>query len=357
MSNQNISDDQSSASISNRGAWTVLVIGAAGFFYWATTTPLAEAVPASGTVVIEGNRKVVQHMYGGMVTQLNVKDGQRVSAGDLLLQIDPLTASANLSAVQQEIESITKSLGMQKSVLKRLDRIKELKTQQLVRAQSELTKVVTLVEKGFATETEKIKRESEILEYQRDIQETEISQAKTTQSLREQTNQLITLRQKLNALDRDLALTNIHAPVSGQVQQLTVHTKGQVIQPAEVLMELVPVNESVSIDVRIPPLSIDRVQEGQKVDLRFPNFASQPQLTLQATMTTISGDVIQDNDRSAPYYKGRAELDKSNLSALAGIELKPGMSVEVTIQVGERTVFEYLLHPLTRRFARMMTEQ
>lgn len=77
-----------------------LVIGIGG---WAATTELSSAVIAPGRVVIEGNAKDIQHLAGGIVSEILVKEGNEVAAGDILLRLDPTVAKANLSIVESAL--------------------------------------------------------------------------------------------------------------------------------------------------------------------------------------------------------------------------------------------------------------
>lgn len=82
---------------------TVLVGGIGG---WAWTTELSSAIVASGTVVVENNVKKIQHLTGGIVGELLVREGQRVDAGQVLLRLDPTTVRANLSIVQNSLAQL-----------------------------------------------------------------------------------------------------------------------------------------------------------------------------------------------------------------------------------------------------------
>lgn len=79
----------------------ILLLGFGGFMLWATLAPLDEGVPAQGMVVVEGKRKTVQHLAGGVVKELNVKEAQLVKAGDILLRLDDTIARANYDATLQ----------------------------------------------------------------------------------------------------------------------------------------------------------------------------------------------------------------------------------------------------------------
>ena len=73
-----------------------------GFGAWAVTAPLHGAVVANGFVRVEGNRKSIQHLDGGIVKELNVKEGDRVNAGDVLIVLDDTQARAEYNVLSQQ---------------------------------------------------------------------------------------------------------------------------------------------------------------------------------------------------------------------------------------------------------------
>lgn len=82
------------------GLW-IIVIGFGGFILWASLAPLDEGVPCQGVVSIATKRKVVQHRFGGTVTEVLVQEGQKVGKGDLLMVLDDQTAKARYAEVHQ----------------------------------------------------------------------------------------------------------------------------------------------------------------------------------------------------------------------------------------------------------------
>ncbi len=80
-----------------------LVVGIGG---WAMTTELSSAIVASGTVVVENNVKKIQHLTGGIVEEVLVKEGDTVKAGQILLKLDGTTVRANLSIVQNTLAQL-----------------------------------------------------------------------------------------------------------------------------------------------------------------------------------------------------------------------------------------------------------
>lgn len=83
------------------GAVVALMFG--GIATWAATTDISGAVIASGNVVVDSNSKKVQHPTGGIVSELNVRNGDRVAAGDVLIRLDATLTRANLAIVRKEL--------------------------------------------------------------------------------------------------------------------------------------------------------------------------------------------------------------------------------------------------------------
>lgn len=79
---------------------SVLLASFGGFGFWAGTAPLASAIIAQGSFVATGNNKIVQHLEGGIIQEMNVSEGERVQEGDVLLTLDPTAALANERALK-----------------------------------------------------------------------------------------------------------------------------------------------------------------------------------------------------------------------------------------------------------------
>ena len=101
------------------------------------------------------------------------------------------------------------------------------------------------------------------------------------------------------------------------------------------------------------------MRAGQLADVRFSGFAHSPQLVAEAKVLSVSADLITDQapQGSFSYFLARLQITPDGLKALGRHQVQPGMTAEVIIRTGERTVLEYLLHPLTRRVAASMKEQ
>lgn len=93
-----------------RNAALICAVGFGGFLGWAALAPLAEGVPAAGQIVVEDERQVVQHLEGGIIAELLIRDGDRVEVGQPLLTLQETASQAARDEVLQEIASLTGSL-------------------------------------------------------------------------------------------------------------------------------------------------------------------------------------------------------------------------------------------------------
>lgn len=85
-----------------RLGWGIVLVGVVGFLVWASFAPLDKGSPLAGTVAKEGNRKAIQHVQGGIVQDILVKDGDHVAAGQVLVRMNPVQAKSALDVTQAQ---------------------------------------------------------------------------------------------------------------------------------------------------------------------------------------------------------------------------------------------------------------
>ena len=122
-------------------------------------------------------------------------------------------------------------------------------------------------------------------------------------------------------------------------------------------MDVVPQDQVLLIEARVPPHLIDRVQAELPVDVRFSSFANSPQLVVDGKVVSVSGDLLVDPQSGAGYFLARVAVTPEGYKKLGKRLLQPGMPVEVVFLTGERSLLTYLLHPLTKRLAASMKEE
>ncbi|WP_313388960.1 HlyD family type I secretion periplasmic adaptor subunit, partial [Rhodospirillum rubrum] len=88
-----------------RAGWLIILVAFGGLGLWAATAPLSSAVGAPGTIVVESNRKTVQHLEGGIIKEILVKEGDRVHQGDPLIRLETTQALASAAVVSNQFET------------------------------------------------------------------------------------------------------------------------------------------------------------------------------------------------------------------------------------------------------------
>lgn len=307
----------------------------------------------------------------------------------LLAQTDPLIAiqvqtqqallRTRVRSLQAELKSLNESIQGQEALVASAKAMQSSRQVQLNLLTEELGQTRQLVLEGYVPRNRQLELERALADVQASLYDLQGRKEQATHSiaemrqriertqqvfLQEVQSQLSSVTQevqadadKLRALEGDLERTEITAPVSGQVVGLSVQTVGAVIQSGQKLLDIVPKDESLVLDVRIAPHLIDKVYPSLNTDVRFSTFAHSPQLVVQGQVRSVSKDLITDPQSGVTFYLARVVLTKEGMGNLQGRRLQPGMPAEVVIKTGERSMLTYLIHPLTKRFAASMKEE
>ncbi len=160
----------------------------------------------------------------------------------------------------------------------------------------------------------------------------------------------VAARDQLNRIE-------IRAPTAGIIHQLSVHTIGGVIRAGDTIMEIVPDEDVLQIEVRLQPTEIDHVRTGQEAFVRFSAFNQRTTPQITGTVSYISADTSHDQQSNASYYLVRVSLSDQQRHRLSGLQLVPGMPAEVFMQTTSRTLLSYLLKPIMDQMQRAFVEQ
>ncbi len=174
--------------------------------------------------------------------------------------------------------------------------------------------------------------------------------------MRDIDGQLAELSERKAAADEQVRRTEVRAPVSGVVHELTQHTVGGVLRPGETIMTLVPEREALSAEVRIAPRDIDQVSVGQRAILRFSALSQEETPEFVGRVIHVGADLSRDQTTGREYFVARIEVDAAAARGGAGLKLSPGMPLDGFIETGQRTALSYLLKPITDQLAKAMRE-
>jgi hemolysin D len=158
--------------------------------------------------------------------------------------------------------------------------------------------------------------------------------------------QATSLHQELIKAQQRSKFTHLTSPVDGVVQQLAVHTIGGVVTEAQQLMIIVPSDNPLIVDVMVQNKDIGFVYPGQVAVIKVETFPFTKYGTIDATVTTVSNDAIQD-EKLGLIYAARLKLSRSTIAVEDKIiNLSAGMAVSAEMKTGRRRVIEYFLSPL-----------
>ena len=385
---------------------------------WAGFAHVDEVTRGEGRVVPSRQLQVLQSLDGGVVEQIEVHEGDKVEAGQVLLMIDPTRANsavadsaaqgialqarvarlralaqgtsflpptpandeeraiidgekrlyesrvtelqAQVSIVHQQLSQHEQELAEMQAKRSAAQRALELSTQELnqtrpllatgavsevdiLRLERDTTKNKGDVEQASA----QIGRvQASIQESSRKIQETELAfRNEAGRDLAEAAGKLNALNQGALGLADKVDKTQVKSPVRGRVQRLLANTVGGVVQPGKDIVEIVPLDDSLVLDARVQPRDIAFIHPDQKANVKFTAYDFSIYGGLEATVENISPDTVVDEKGNA-YYVVRVRTHVASFNEK--LPIIPGMTAEVDILTGQKTVLSYLLKPVLK---------
>ena len=282
---------------------------------------------------------------------------------------------AEVSALEQSIQALKDQLwGVDQSLVNRLVQI------QL--QEKHLKSIKSLADEGYAPKNQVLQMEQTQTELKTALSDLKSNQSRLSRSIEESQFRMAQRKQdyqkdvmgllaevkkevqagkeRLTTTNEELVRTQIKSPVDGQVVGMSISATGGVVMAGQKLMDVVPKSEALLIDAKVLPHIIDKVHTGMNVSVRFNTFANTPQLVVPGKLVALTSDVITDPSAGmggiSSYYLGRVEITPEGLKVLGSRVLQPGMPTEVLFKVGERTLLQYIMYPLTKRIAASLKE-
>ncbi|HGJ5876153.1 MAG TPA: HlyD family secretion protein [Arsenophonus sp.] len=122
------------------------------------------------------------------------------------------------------------------------------------------------------------------------------------------------------------------------------------------MMDIVPDDQPLLVDGRVPIQLIDQVKLGLPVELQFTAFNQSTTPKVEGVVTMISADRLVKEQTGEPYYLLQVQVSDENRQQLNELTIKPGIPVEVFIRTGERSLLNYLFKPLFDRLHMSLNE-
>jgi len=287
--------------------------------------------------------------------------------------------ATNMKQLESKIEALFQQLNQKKHELKEAQTHKSHLKSSLDMITKEVRMTKPMVDKGVRSKIDFLKLEREaneikdrytaikqsiprlnsaIKEVESRIQETKLlfrSEAKV--KLNEAASELQSLKANYTALEDQVTRTIVRSPMKGIVQELFVHTLGGVIKPGENIMEVVPSDQALLVEVKIKPSDIAFIYFGQKAIVKFSAYDFSIYGGLDGEVVHISADTIKDQKENV-FYTVRIKTTKNYLgSELKPLKIIPGMTVSVDIITGQKSVLDYILKPILKTKQYTFTER
>jgi len=420
---------------------------------WASFGTVDIVATASGKIVPSGRTKVIQPFETGVVRVIHVRDGQKVKAGEGLIELDstmtdadrdhlksdllssqmevarlraavsgrsdPTEAfvppeGANASMIEMNRQLLISQVAEHQGKLAALDRQVKQKQAERESIKAAIAKLDAtlpvlsqkveirkyLYDKDLGSKIvwltdyqELIGLQQEVLVQESRFQEAEAAVAALVET-RAQTaaeyrrtrfEELTKAQEKAAGLAQDVIkaekrakLKALVAPVDGVVQQLSVHTIGGVVTPAQPLLVVVPLDSHLEIEAMVSNRDIGFVHEGQRAEIKIDTFSFTRYGLLHGEVINVSQDAItRDKPQDKPgdkvqgaevsssepkgqelSYAARVSLDRTQMQVEEKlVNLSPGMAVAVEIKTGSRRIMSYLLSPLLRYKQEVLRER
>jgi adhesin transport system membrane fusion protein len=368
-----------------------LFSGFAIFVIWAAVFEIDQTVRSQGQVIPGARTQIIQVADGGVLAKLLVQEGQHVAEGETLAVLEreravaayqeslvKLTAQkASLIRARAEIGGyepefgeafiafpafVEQSLGHYRQRKKSLEDSSLILDQRIAITEEVAAINETLFLEGDTSRMELLqsKRElaqlrGELINLRNDYYQSAQEEATRLQAELASTGHQLDERQSV--LDH----TTLISPVTGIVKYLSVTTLGGVLRAGDELLQISPTDDDMVIEAKVNPVDIGLLKVGLPVSVSLDAFDYSIYGTLTGHLSYISSDTLNEqvSGESLTYYRVNVLLDDDATvknSRLAGIALKPGMTANVSIRTGTRTVLRYLIKPIQRGFQGALSE-
>ena len=367
--------------------YLVLVLLSIGLV-WASYFELDEVATANGKVIHTSRGQVVQILEPGILRELYVKEGDRVSRGQVLLRLDdtragPLYREASRKwqtllarATRLRSEAYDAPLVFPPEVLDDPELVK-IETQayqarrgsldQQMQALEEQRRVLAreveltapLVRQGVVSEVELLRLMRQVAELQGQMAQLLTSfHSRASDELVHVDAELSQIAESLVAHREAFARTTVFSPADGIVKSMGVTTIGAIISSGQLIMEIVPVDDDLVVEAFMPPTEVAYVQVGQPAKVKLSAYDERRYGNLDGIVELVSPDVLIEDAKGGSradaspvnfepgYYKLLVRITNPGIER-NGMQLIPkaGMTATVDILTGSKTVMEYILKP------------
>lgn len=358
------------------------------FVIWAYNSPIEEVTRGQGNVIPSSREQVVQSLDPGIITEILVKEGDIVEKGQVLLKLDDTRSSAVLRESEAKVQNLEamiarlkaeaygKELSFPKNVSNELrqrehaayvarrravtDAISSL-TASKAALDKEIEITAPMVAQGVVSEVELLRMRRQSSELTLQITE------RRNRYMADANNELVQAESELAQAKENMAMradpvdrSQIRAPMRGIVKDIQINTVGGVVNVGQDIMQIVPLDDKLLVEAYIRPQDVAFIRPGLPAVVKVSAYDYSIYGGLNGKVTLISPDTVSNSmqnrandlklDPNQVYYRILVQTTSNSLKDKNGKEMPiiPGMVATVDVKTGEKTVFQYLIKPITR---------
>ena len=280
-------------------------------------------------------------LYNSNKLEMNAKDNSFVQQIEQRKQ-EYKEAQARIRSLEKSLEFVTEEINMTEPMVREGIRSKV----DFLKLKREANGIENDIE---ASSLSLPRLKSAIEEYrQKRVEASQLLINKAKRELNEVTAEISRLQTQQIAFSDQVSRTMVKSPVDGIVQKLFVHTVGGVVKPGADLVEIVPTNKKLFLEIKIKPSDIAFIHPGAEAKVKISAYDYAIHGGLIGKVVNISPDTITDKKENT-FYLIHIVTDKNYLgSKTHPLNIIPGMTASVDIVTGQKTVMEYILKPILK---------
>jgi len=384
-------DDVEYRGRSSRVIW-LLIAAFLVAIVWVSVYRVDQVVRATGTLISSSRVQVIQAVDGGVLESLKVKEGDEVTQGQVVAVLDQTRSAAavkeydaRLAAMSAQaarlraevtdapairfppgVEKFPEIIVVQNALFtqKRQGLQEELRTLTVAvtLAREDARLVAQLARNGDVSRSEVIRSERILNDVEAQLvnrknkyyQDARIELAKTEDDIGQN-------EQVRNMRLQQLKDSTLVAPVAGIVKNVRVTTQGGVLKAGEELLQIVPLDDQLIVEAKVRPSDIAMLKKGLSASIRFDAFDYTVYGAVSGKVAYISADTLKEDTRTGEqtYYRVHVVTSGNPVKTRTGrtVEILPGMTAQVDIRTGDRTVLEFILKPLRKTLTESLGER
>ena len=410
MGNRN--RDRSSAS---QRFLMIVTVAIVFFLVWASVSEFDQVVTAEAKVIPFSKLQTVQHFEGGIIKEIHVKAGQYVKQGEPLVSLSPLEAGGSYQAKRYEFvqgkarirrleaeyekkppviddslmafspELVKNELMLMaarqmklESTLNSFESQLRQRKSELVGAKRTLTLVAEehdvvkkLVERGLEPKLEAVRAEKTYVEALARVESIlgaidEINDRKAVSMQENRSDVLSELakaRSEFSQIEQMMPFaadkadrSTIRSPITGIVNRVLVSTVNGVLKAGEPVVEIVPGDTKLVLEAKIKPADIGFIIQGQRSLIKLSTFDYSIFGSLNGRVDVVGSDSVP-NEKGETFYFVKVEMVSQQTSTGRSLQLIPGMTAQVDIVTGKRSIISYISSPITKTLNSAFTEK